>query len=589
MPSAAFIDFLEEAFLVNLPKRVRIRNLRLGLLLLFLRLIAVAWIVFLLYQGRPWQTAYIPTGSFAFWADAPKQYAEEPTPDEHAVCDPSAIDQYSYQYGADSNYKYTNISCINILPGARYTKGESELFVPTFFEETVSATQSAPSSGGICTTSSCAGLATCDGGTYAPLGVNELGNCICTCSSVRNRFVRGVTKLNLSFEHAASVQWHADDEQTVHSQVKSDRLKTIVRHPTTKEELVSFNPGEPVTLPMSQLLELAHVSLQQQVLTTKANGLQGEAGFLSVNPFPIARMTGMVLQVRLLYHNQDDRGHGTAHDGPVCYVELEPELTWASRPRLDFGQPVDVVTGEGTLRYRYYYGIRIKFSAAGSFSTFDIWKLAMYLVACAVYMQVPGTVVDIIVTYCLGTLSKIYRCVTLPVVTTTALISGMVARSLAAKAAFEGLLRKQMELDEAPSDCRSRRTVDPSSLDVMIQELLAHKEVGEVSKDLSQADMCSIRNQLIGGTAKSDLDEGNFISAITNSEGDGEAVTFRLLSKWFSGSRKEGPLEQIFDNTRAQRNRLRTDRSASNTDLRQIVPLSTDGDGQAKASSAERG
>jgi hypothetical protein len=581
MPSDALITACEELFLVNLPKRVRIRNLRLGLLLFFLRCIAVVWIVYLLYEGRPWQRVYIPTGAFAFWASTSSQLQQARTVDDVYLCDPANISRYSYQYGADTNYRYTNIRCVDILPGARFTKGESELFVPTFFEETLSVTRSAaPTSVGgdhdisVACSSSCTGLGPCShGGSYSPSGLNELGNCICECSSVRNRFVYGVSSMNISFEHAAQVQWTSNDEHTVHSQVVSDRLRTIVRHPTTKQALAIFEPGATVTMSLSQLLDLAQVSLQNQVRTTRPNGLQGEASFMdTVLPYPLLRMTGMILKVNLLYYNAGDLGHDSSYDGPICYVELEPELTWSSRPRLDYGQPVDASTGEGSLRYRYYYGIRVKFTAAGSFSRFDIWTLAMYLVACAVYIQVPGTIVDIIVTYCLGSLSKVYRCVTLPVVTTSALLSGMVARSLAAKAAFEALLRKQVELHEdrrAPDS----RIISAGSLDVMLQELLAHKEVGEVGKELSETDMEAIRNQLLGAKGKMGLREGDFIWASTNNEGDGEAVTFRLLAKWFAGDRKQAPLERLFDNTRSQRLNLRSSSDLGNIGGRQVIPI----------------
>merc|ERR1719181_66308 len=241
---------------------------------------------------------------------------------------------------------------------------------------------------------------------------------------------------------------------------------------------------------------------------------------------------------------------------------------------------MDAITGEGSLRYRYYYGLRIKFTASGSFTQFDIWTLAMYLVACVVYFQLPGTIVDIVVTYMLGNLSKIYRCVTLPVVTTSALLSGMVARSLAAKAAFEGLLRKQSELhrddDKGNSAAPpSSRIISAGSLDVMIQELLAHKETGEVAKMLSEADMEAIRNQLIDTQGKPNfqggLREGDFVWASTNNEGDGEAVTFRLLAQWFKGDRRPGPLEYVFDSTRTQRLNLR---SGTNLGVgsRQIMP-----------------
>merc|ERR1719181_1042616 len=131
--------------------------------------------------------------------------------------------------------------------------------------------------------------------------------------------------MNVSFEHNAQIQWSPDSEAVVHSQIASDRLMTIVRHPRTKQTLRTFPPGATVTMPLSQLLELAQVSLEDSVESTRANGLQVN---YTVNTYPIVRMTGMLLNVALLYYNTADPGHQSSHDGPVCYVELEPELIW---------------------------------------------------------------------------------------------------------------------------------------------------------------------------------------------------------------------------------------------------------------------
>lgn len=84
------------------PKLVKIRDMRLGVALLFLRMVVVAWVTFNMIQGRTYLRVTSPTVVLSLYADAgnftqAQEYEfENFGRDSLGICSPNVSTSYDY-------------------------------------------------------------------------------------------------------------------------------------------------------------------------------------------------------------------------------------------------------------------------------------------------------------------------------------------------------------------------------------------------------------------------------------------------------------------------------------------------------------
>eukprot|EP00931_Biecheleriopsis_adriatica_P050483 TRINITY_DN29230_c0_g1_i1.p1 TRINITY_DN29230_c0_g1~~TRINITY_DN29230_c0_g1_i1.p1 ORF type:complete len:589 (-),score=82.61 TRINITY_DN29230_c0_g1_i1:127-1845(-) len=434
------LRFLEENIVTTLPKTIYIENLPLGILFLTLRLGSLAVCLWGIYSTNGWTDQVIPMNTLSIWSEQSPSYEQEQVADlQKDFCSQSS--NYDYQYDDVGKFRFQNISCYDIDDNERWIKGESEIFFPSFFQENMTTIKSGGTAAAC--PAACGALAGClsEGGFWFTGKKNDQGECLCKCNEGRNRFITGLAQNTISFEHAVTAEepWSIKSH-TASSTIPAESLKTVVTGPGGKE--LVFQPGDIVSLTLEQLFDMAEeqVSLTDPFTGTNPNRISRS----DVKRFPAVRMTGMAVEVTATYYNILDHRYPKAHRDrdsrckgkelcPICVVAIKARKLWTSSPRTDYAQPIDASRGTGSYRYRYMYGIRIHFSATGSFSFRDPSKLFAIIAAVVVYIQLPRTLITFLAQYLLGTLSVIYMNATCEPITLKSMFRGILTRALLAK------------------------------------------------------------------------------------------------------------------------------------------------------------
>lgn len=149
---------------------------------------------------------------------------------------------------------------------------------------------------------------------------------------------------------------------------------------------------------------------------------------------PIGRIKGIDLRMKVECF-QDDKQLWSGRDweGPICYVSVDaPSASWVS---LEKSERVDVHRH----RLRTSHGIRVTVLGGGVFMYPSVERLCRILIQFLVVMRFPATVVSIIVCYCLGTFSLVFRKVLKTRFNFAHETAGIVSRTLARALHFNQL------------------------------------------------------------------------------------------------------------------------------------------------------
>lgn len=547
------------------PKQITIHNIWVGLLFWGLRVLSLIWCAYGLWTIRAQTIKVVPLSAAAFWSTQSKRYAEAQQADlQSAHC--SNPDQFQYQYDAEGIFRYTNLSCSN-LQAERWFKGESELYFPSFVQENVTQVLAVV---GLDCSKSCAINVSCASGEAVATGErNDMKQCLCKCTTSRNRFITAVEENIVSWEHAVIAEERTAWVQKVHtasSGTASDKLKTIFRY-ENGTTMKSFAPGEIITISLGELFAMSHtkISLNQYLDDTIINFIKGDG----ISAYPLLRMTGFRLEVIQNYYNEEDPSHPHDHDGPVCIVTVQGVKEWSSQPRIDFSDPSDLATGTGKFRHRYYYGVRVTFRATGSFSFFDPERIFGIIATIVVYLSLPTSIAMFIVNNMLGTLSVIYSNATYEIIDVPSLLKGILTRALAAHQAYWAFwrgktateagvesLRPELEQSTVTSlrepvsseadsveEAISRHKVEPHE-SVLLARLRALFKAVNVDGKLDEGELSTIQVLLTESMGVStQMTERQFIEYHLS----GDSADLATISDVFDVERRRYPLERLFD------------------------------------------
>eukprot|EP00928_Gymnodinium_smaydae_P025105 TRINITY_DN2010_c0_g1_i1.p1 TRINITY_DN2010_c0_g1~~TRINITY_DN2010_c0_g1_i1.p1 ORF type:complete len:655 (+),score=50.56 TRINITY_DN2010_c0_g1_i1:49-1965(+) len=435
-------DFLTKHVVTVLPKKCFIVNWRLGLLFWSLRVACMSWCFYTMWTNNALLSQVNPRGSRSFWSIISKEAyakAQEADRNESFCTDPTKFD---YLYDATGAYDYTNAECYDMRPDARWIKEEHGLYIPSYFQEFITSVKAgtAPASSTRNCTNACTSVPNCSAGSFVQNGaINELGKCMCECTQVRNRFVTAVEENIIEFQHLVHVQNRfttglgaGTDDIEISSATKSSTdgqlLLTVVRDADTKEVYREFQPGELISLRLSEMLKFAKVLLNGDMNRTLPNYLKnGKA-----RKYPPRRMTGGHIEISLSYHNLPDKNHPKDKEYDVCFMEIRYTDAWVSKPILDQSELINVESQEGSFRYRYHYGIAVSFVVTGSYSFLDINKIFTAIATLVVYWSMPTAIVTFLAQRCLGRLSNIYKGASMEPIQPSKLFHSMLLRSVAA-------------------------------------------------------------------------------------------------------------------------------------------------------------
>jgi len=527
---------------VTLPKEVYIQNHRLGFLLLFLRLAALAFCIKIIFDAptKGWLRNELPIGNVVAWAES-GNYTDQSAVDlEAPFCNATMNDKFDYWY--DETWSYTNTTCRSLPSGERSMKRAGEIYVPTYFSETFAETRAvAKAAGNGSCTSACKVEGVCPNlvqghagsTTFETTGsLNAFGQCLCKCESAHNVFAVGASAVQVALETMAKVREDPNANKfRQYISTKGDEVLTVIRslHGDTFKEFRRFKPDETVKLSLADWMKLGGVHSLNAVNTEVKANYKTDSKY---EKFPLLRITGAVISLSINYHNKLDPAHATADwDGPVCYIEVSVEKVWASKPVMAWGA-VEDVRGAGSYRYRYYYGIRFKYESKGHFSYWNPIGVFTILASVLVYLNMPNTLMVYLTRYCLGTLSAIYYKAQTEILETGNLFYGLLCRALVGKACYEMLLNRQMQ--EQPNHENTSKGLTERSLDVHLKELFEDEE------QLDRQELATIRSVLSEGfniSAEGVVTKKAFVEACTNSEG----CTLRELVDLFDNEASANP------------------------------------------------
>eukprot|EP00930_Biecheleria_cincta_P047899 TRINITY_DN33297_c0_g1_i1.p1 TRINITY_DN33297_c0_g1~~TRINITY_DN33297_c0_g1_i1.p1 ORF type:complete len:585 (+),score=42.79 TRINITY_DN33297_c0_g1_i1:21-1775(+) len=539
------------------PKQITIHNIWVGLLFWGLRVASLVWCAYGLWSIRAHTSQVFPLNSSAFWSQSSPRYAQAQRADmQSAHC--SEPDQFQYQYDDEAEFRYVDLGCTH-LTAERWFKGESELFFPTFVQENM--TQVHAVNGSDCSQSCTMNMTCASGDVMATGDRNELGLCLCQCTSSRNRFITAVEENMVSWEHSVIAEERSawvTKTHTASSGTPADNLKTILK----REDgtiVKSFAPGEVLTLSLRELFEAAYprISLNDYLDNTRRNVMVDDR----IKPFPLLRMSGVRLEVVQNYYNQEDSRHPSDHDGPVCVVTVNSVKEWCSKPRLDFMEVSSIGTGTGKFRYRYFYGVRMTFRATGSYSFFDPERIFSIIATIVVYLSMPTSVTMFIVNNLLGTLSTIYSNATYEIVDAPTLLKGVLTRALTAHQAYRAFWRggarslqpdteQFISLEPATSESDSeeeavcKHRVEAPHESILIARLRTLFKVAEVDGKLDDGELATIKLLLTGSLdPHTRISEKQFIEYHLSAD----SADLATVADVFDVDRRRHILERLFD------------------------------------------
>eukprot|EP00928_Gymnodinium_smaydae_P018450 TRINITY_DN1701_c0_g3_i1.p1 TRINITY_DN1701_c0_g3~~TRINITY_DN1701_c0_g3_i1.p1 ORF type:complete len:774 (-),score=160.13 TRINITY_DN1701_c0_g3_i1:86-2407(-) len=535
---------------VYIPKYILVQNWKLGTLLRFLQVCVVSVLVWTFVYSRPWYYRSPAKGSVIFWSEQKfVENAEDPA-DLHCRT-PEA-----YEYHWSETWRFRPRGCVQLSNYERAQKLPAFLFFPTYFDEETLETRAGNAS---CAAleERCAARGTdasfTDGkDELAPRNVQNEPVCSCRVGPVGYFAQRPKgERVGFGFKMAVSV-WDPWGRQTLNfsSGSKDPRTKVVV--------LLNRSNGYEV------MKEDTHISIEETFrslgLSIDDNNTNVQADVRDNSSFPILRMTGLYLTMELTCQNwaawnekgstlnmdelADDIRETLEEAGAICVGKSKVLIDWSSLPQVTHHSFDDASSGEGRLRSRYTYGLRVNFDIEGCFALFEPWGLLTSLSSMFVFLTVPSMIVGFITVYFLGRASSIYfRAVYEPLSITEAFF-GWTSRMVVASQSFKRMCSARHEGQPVltVSDLRDELS------QVFAFEIAAKKRNGDASGGLDEDEIEDMALLMAAG-----MDENKngvvslpeFVQFVTNLD----FLTLRDMALYFDKKQRIGMLEKVFDDT----------------------------------------
>lgn len=238
MPS--FLNYLDYGLLVCVPKTVCIENQRLGVLLRLLQLL-ILW-VFLrgFIQNEADLYRFTPLDGFqSFWTENYLSRSIQHRRLDDKFCQNASNIEYHWD---QKEYVYKPEGCTDLMPGDEAIKGESTLFVPTFFrDQTIeqrSGDQKCDALRKCCEPIQTSDIKACKEeakleGSYAE--ETYLGKKTCTCTSQKSYFIRGANAVRITISAGVTIG-EGKGRKIYMAATKKDNILTVVEHYRTRRK-----------------------------------------------------------------------------------------------------------------------------------------------------------------------------------------------------------------------------------------------------------------------------------------------------------------------------------------------------------------
>eukprot|EP00440_Ansanella_granifera_P047907 gb/GFBE01051892.1/.p1 GENE.gb/GFBE01051892.1/~~gb/GFBE01051892.1/.p1 ORF type:complete len:644 (+),score=88.25 gb/GFBE01051892.1/:1-1932(+) len=553
-----FVDTLE------IPRSLRIKNLRLGILYTLLTIGAVIWSSVSILIFRSYESFAVPSGNmFELW----------PRPgDRDRVANrdvPFCTDTASYNYNYSDLYTYEMSGCELLPYGETYSRTSTGLFFPTSIDDTYVWTFGAAECGpgreaeSLCKEkhgellvdfTSGAGVA-CQclrHHSFFPLNPEEhfiyfthgyeAGN----MGVLGNQRMRGMSRASSNQFAQSGQAWQDMDDDGMLTIFQDDagvecKLGTSSR----------YSPAEALNgigAPIRDWLACAGATLEMQ-------DKQVKSGHELENIIPHARVTGLELKIALEYKNT----HPEKHRGVVCYVKISAQQKWNAEHHLQYETIPEADKYESHYRARVSRGISIRLVAQGRLDFFDFNQLTTAVVNAFVIISMPATIVAFIALSCLGTHSRIYSAAQSSKMSIAGECRAAVARLMSAYASYK-------TIPSAADGVLSQKDVDD----------LMQKILGPLITDgtLNSMEIAHLAAFTTAAHSKTETSGQLDLESYLRLQAYDESVQLKDLAALFDHDRKLGYLENFFqDSDFSQKRRGQVVTSARNSAFQNLRPV----------------
>jgi len=499
---------------ITIEKSLSIKNQRLGVVFRLLQIGAVVLVMMQIAVSRAWNTTTIPVSyGLEMWTVEGTEAAANDMDVTHCS-DPLSL-KYVYQ----ENKTYGPTSCKRLALADAYNKNGPSLFFPIHVEDTYVDAQQ-----GKCAGVTCAGKA-----------VKKEHLKTCECQETDTYFVQNPEANVLVINHGFSV-----DQVDMYGRKKQEHGRSVMED--EKNEILTI-----VTMNGKRDARCEVGGRKEWPLSASKQGIQGSlkdwmaCGGMDLDDSvptsrsymkgegaaPRARILGLNMQISLIYTNNHDEDH----EGAVCYIEVVALSVWNSHNAIAYTQVPTLESANSSFRSRYQIGISVSLQASGSFNWFDLNALVLIITSSLVLLKLPGTIVQVLATKCVGRLSKIYTAVAVESFSIVDRFHGLCARLLGHKMSYEAITAGK---GNSPM---KQETLLANLTEVLADEakagILCESEIQKMSHFLmAQMDTA--------GTDSISLQE--FLQASNNNE----AIKMTDLSSFFDDDFKMSILEKIF-------------------------------------------
>mmetsp|Transcript_13111 Transcript_13111/g.43193 ORF Transcript_13111/g.43193 Transcript_13111/m.43193 type:complete len:522 (-) Transcript_13111:165-1730(-) len=202
--------------------------------------------------------------------------------------------------------------------------------------------------------------------------------------------------------------------------------QTFVRLKDSTEDFMIFDKGVEVKFLLKDMLDAFGIDLDMRMNEQPGKfhvdkNLTGVGA--SKDIYPYLRLTGLVLDVHLQYHNRglesSSKKQPSSTTNIYCIMEVTPRLDWtslghgATMELLDVADPMQPTFASpggsaGVIVDQYSYGVRIDVRASGMVGNYSRQVMITVVLNGIVLMGTAGTITRLIAQYGMGDKSSIY-------------------------------------------------------------------------------------------------------------------------------------------------------------------------------------
>lgn len=351
--------FYNEFFLnFNTNYALTLQNRKLAVINRLSHFFIFGFLVYDLLQNELYLQTEVPSGYTTMWAESGELYNLQKQ-NHYQYCDNPS---YNFVWELDE-WEYTNISCVDLHYSESYNKGEKEMFYLTYYSDKDVIINS-----------------TCPKNYYVKENVDD----ILICEQRANFFTTGIEGMVMAFDHFFTTSFN--NGGNIGNNV---RVKTRIRDAEDEYDAYVFNPGETISMNISEWLNLAGVNLEDFNFGSQKSVTDPRVTF----EYPRNRITGIDLILKINYYNMRSF---TGTEDEECVIHVLYNTGWASKgSHLNY---IDYPRHNQSYHFvdRYKYGIKFKFIVSGMMGQFNFYNLVSHFVSGIVLIGMATKIISLV-------------------------------------------------------------------------------------------------------------------------------------------------------------------------------------------------